>query len=188
MSQTETSASSLRRVDTSTADHGPAMSTSHVPPGRTWTITTRNGYLVRSYLPGWAEEDPSQAGIAPDGLRNALHDIIHRAPFDGQLVSLAQGGYGAGERTWVFSGNIECIPDAEDGKPPLPVANIHFFDDYWLTGLGPDEVAVFAAQLRAQADRLDGDVRPRLAAYRADWSAHYRRPTLEVRVERGSCV
>lgn len=123
----------------------------------------------------WAEEDPRQTGIPPDRLRNTLRDVIHRATFDGELIRLARGGYGPGEQAWVFGGHIECTADVDD-RPPVPIANLHFFEDYWLSGLGPNDLTVFAAQLRAQADRLENDIRPRLVAYRADWSAHYSGP------------
>lgn len=160
-----------------TAHRRPSEAAVQVPPGRSWTIATSDGYVTRGYLPGWAEEDPSRTGVRPAKLRNTLHDIIHRAQFDGQLIQVARGGYGPGEQAWVFAGAIECIPDPGDGTRPIPVVNIHLFDDYWLTGLGPNELSVFTAQLRAQADRLDHDVRPRLIAYRADWSTHHRKPT-----------
>jgi hypothetical protein len=183
MSNAEKSASSLRRPGTKVVRQRSIVSNALVPPGRTWTITTRDGYTVRGYLPGWAEEDPSQVGIPSDRLSDTLHDVIHRATFDGELIRLARGGYGPGEHTWVFGGHIECILDADD-RPPVPTASIHFFEDYWLSGLGPNQLARFAAQLRAQADRLDDDVRPRLAAYQADWSAHCGRPIRQRNVPR----
>jgi hypothetical protein len=40
-------------------------------------------------------------------------------------------------------------------------------------GLDPDGLAEIAAKLRAQADRLDHDIRPQLLAARADWAAHH---------------
>lgn len=150
----------------------PVESAVRVPPGRTWTIASLEGDVARGYLPGWAEEDPSRIGIAPERMRHAVHDVIHREPFDGQLLRLAEGGYGPGEQTWVLSGNIECIPEPGEDEQPVPVVNVHLIEDFWLTGLGPREVAVLAAQLRAQADRLEQEVRPRLVAYRADWAAH----------------
>ncbi|WP_405584994.1 DUF6907 domain-containing protein [Streptomyces sp. NBC_01190] len=36
--------------------------------------------------------------------------------------------------------------------------------------LDPDGLAEVAAQLRAQADRLDHEIRPQLVAVRADWA------------------
>jgi hypothetical protein len=102
-----------------------------------------------------------------------VYDVIHRAPFDGQLIRLAKGGYGQGEDSWVLAGNIECIPEADADQPSGPVVNIHLIEDFWLSGLGPEELATFAAKLRAQADLLDFDIRPRLIAYRADWAARH---------------
>jgi hypothetical protein len=150
----------------------PAGAVVPVPPGRQWTITSSGGYTVQGYLPGWAEDDPSRTDVPSNAMRNAVYDVIHRASFDGQLVSPARGGYGPGRDTWTLGGNIEVIPD-NDGKPSTPVVNVHLIEDFWLTGLGPDEVAALAGQLRAQADRLEHDVRPRLIAYRADWAAHH---------------
>jgi hypothetical protein len=73
----------------------------------------------------------------------------------------------------IFWGAIECSPYAEDPGLRVPVANIWLVDDYWLHGLDPAEIAGFAAQLRAHADRLDHEVRPALIAARADWNAQH---------------
>lgn len=145
-----------------------------VPRGGFWTLTTADGETVRGYLPGWAEEDPSRTGIPPEALRNAVYDVVHRASFDGQPLRLAPGGYGPGEDTWIFGGNIECAPETDDGQTPIPVVNVHLIEDFWISGLGPDELAALIAQLRAQADLLEHDVRPRLITCRADWEAHHR--------------
>jgi hypothetical protein len=150
----------------------PAQGVVPVLPGRIWTITATDDTTASGYLPGWAEEDPSRTGVPPAAFRNAVHDVIHRAHFDGQLLRPARGGYGPGADTWALNGTIECIPDTDDGTPPIPVANVHIIEDFWLTGLGPADLSALAAQLRAQADRLENDVRPRLIAYRADWSTH----------------
>ncbi|MDD1063968.1 hypothetical protein NMG29_38380 [Streptomyces cocklensis] len=86
---------------------------------------------------------------------------------------MAQGGYGPGEVAWILGGNIECIPQPDDGQSPVPVVNIHLIEDFWISGLGPAELGQLATLLRKQADRLEHDIRPRLVAYRADWAARH---------------
>ncbi|UWE10823.1 DUF6907 domain-containing protein [Actinacidiphila bryophytorum] len=152
---------------------GAAETTVPAPPGRSWNLTTSDGDTATGYLPGWAEEDPSRTDVPPGALRAAVYDVIHRAPFDGQLIRFAKGGYGQGESFWVLAGNIECIPEADADQPSDPVVNIHLIEDFWLSGLGPEELATFAAKLRAQADLLDRDIRPQLIACRADWAARH---------------
>lgn len=143
-------------------------------PVRTWTITTTTGFTVAGYLPGWAEEDPSASDVPLDKLPAVLDDVVHREPFDGQAVRLASGGYGPGEEREVFGGAIECRPDPDEGRPAVPVAQVHVIEDFWINDLDPDALTKLAAALRAQADRLDHEVRPRLIAYRQDWAEHRR--------------
>jgi len=99
--------------------------------------------------------------------------IIHWAPFDGQVISLEPIEYGPGKEAEVFGGCFVCIPDTEGPELAEPYVDIHIFEDFWFTGLGPDQVATVAAALRAHADRLDREIRPRLIAYRDDWTAHH---------------
>jgi hypothetical protein len=80
---------------------------------------------------------------------------------------------GPGEESEVFWGGIECSPYAEDPDPRVPVANVWLADDYWIHHLDPTGLAEFAAKLRAQADRLDLEVRPALITARADWNARH---------------
>jgi hypothetical protein len=82
-------------------------------------------------------------------------------------------GSGPGEQEEVFCGTIDCHPYTNDPAPRVPVANIRIVDDYWITNLDPAELADIAAKLRAQADWLDNEVRPALAATRDDWTAHH---------------
>jgi hypothetical protein len=144
-----------------------------LPPGRQWTLTTVGGHVTSGYLPGWAEEDPSANGVPLDRLAVRLDDICHRAPFEGQTLRLATGGYGPGEETPVFAGHIECRPDPDEGRPALPVAHVHLIHDVWAPALDPAALSDFAATLRAQADRLEHEVLPRLIAYREDWTEHH---------------
>jgi hypothetical protein len=165
-------APTARAVPAAAAEPGtPVVS---VPPGRRWTLTTNGGHVTSGYLPGWAEEDPSAADVPLDHLALRLDDICHREPFDGKLLRLARGGYGPGEVALVFAGHIECRPDPDEGRPALPVVNVHLLDDVWAPALDPAALADFAATLRSQADRLERDVLPRLIAYREDWTEHHR--------------
>jgi hypothetical protein len=142
-----------------------------VPPGGKWTITTVNGITASGYLPGWADNDPSRTDVSAADLHPEIEGIIHRAPFDGQAVQLLPVESGPGKEGEIFGGAIVCIPDSEGPEPAEPYVEIQIVGDAWFTGLGPDDVATVAAALRAQADRLDHDVRPRLIAYRNDWAA-----------------
>jgi hypothetical protein len=158
-----------------TTPHEPAAgapSPIAVRPGRTWTITTTSGLTVSGYLPGWAEEDPSQSGVALERLGLELADITHEAPCPGQMLPVVSGS-GPAEEAEVFWGTIVCHPFTEDPEPRLPVVNVRIIDDYWTTDLGPAELADLAKKLRAQANRLDNEVRPALIAARDDWATHH---------------
>jgi len=41
---------------------------------------------------------------------------------------------------------------------------------YVMDGLTPDDLADLGARLRVQADRIDGEIRPKLIAAREDWA------------------
>jgi hypothetical protein len=47
----------------------------------TWTITATSGLAVTGYLPPWAQEDPSEAGVPVGRLGKVLADICHWAEF-----------------------------------------------------------------------------------------------------------
>ncbi|MFC4034052.1 DUF6907 domain-containing protein [Streptomyces polygonati] len=148
-----------------------------VPPAGTWTIATASGFTASGYLPAWATADPSETGVPLDLLQIRLADLNHYALFDGQPMQVrspgcacAPGRVGESE---IFRGSVDCNPYAEDPEPSVPVANIAIIEDFWINGLDPDGVAEIAAKLRAQADRLDHDIRPQLLAARADWAAHH---------------
>ncbi|CAG6393405.1 hypothetical protein NMG29_02295 [Streptomyces cocklensis] len=68
---------------------------------------------------------------------------------------------------------LDCDPYAEDPHPRMQVVSVAIVGDVWINHLDPDGLAVLAAKLRAQADRLDHDVRPQLLAARADWDARH---------------
>jgi hypothetical protein len=46
---------------------------------------------------------------------------------------------------------------------------VQIVDDFWFKDLDPEGVSAVAALLRAQADRLEQQVRPALVAARDDW-------------------
>jgi hypothetical protein len=139
-------------------------------PGR-WTITTVDGTVTSGYLPAWAEDDPSEAGVPVELLPERLARIGHRSFFEGRMMDLATPGTrGRPEEEAVFEGSIDCVPYAVNAEARVPVVNIQVCPGHWLLGLDPDGVAQVAAQLRAQADLLADEVRPALAAAREDWA------------------
>ncbi|CAG7650982.1 DUF6907 domain-containing protein [Actinacidiphila bryophytorum] len=140
-------------------------------PQKTWTIATTAGDAVSGHLPAWAHDDPTAANVAPDQLPVELADISHRAYFDGQLLRVRDGASTAADERVLWS-VLVCDPYAEEPDPRVPVVNVAIVDDYWVTHLDPDGLAELAAKLRAQADRLDQEIRPQLVASRADWAAH----------------
>jgi hypothetical protein len=140
--------------------------------GRTWNITTTNGYTTTGHLPAWAEDDPSTTGIPPQHLGTELAGINHHQPFPGQSVTVSvtdDPGIGA----VILSGSIDCAPYSEDPASRQPVVNLQLIDDYWFLNLTPEQLTTLAAQLRAQADHLDHTVRPALTAAREDWTTHH---------------
>jgi anti-sigma regulatory factor (Ser/Thr protein kinase) len=142
-------------------------------PG-TWTITTVNGVQTSGYLPAWAEDDPSEVGVPLEMLGVRLADVSHRSFFEGQIIDVvAPDAHGKAEEEAVFEASIDCTPYAEDPEPRVPVVDIHAYPEHWILGLDPAGVTEVAAKLRAQADRLDHEVRPALIAAREDWAAHH---------------
>jgi hypothetical protein len=142
---------------------------------RTWRIVTATGASSEGYLPSWADDDPSETGVPADQLSNRLSDVSHRELFDGQSLRLAspQTPESPGDFK-LFWGSIDCNPYDEDPESRIPIVNLAIIEDFWITGLDPDGTADVAAKLRAQADRLDNEVIPRLVAARDDWEAHHR--------------
>ncbi|WP_328915039.1 MULTISPECIES: DUF6907 domain-containing protein [unclassified Streptomyces] len=144
--------------------------------GRTWAVTTTSGHTLPGYLPAWADTDPSLTGVPYDLLPIRLADICHREVFEGTALrvcpppSAAEPGP-ADEQ--VLGGTIECSPYAENPATRIPVVNIAVVDDYWINNLDPDTLTELATKLRAQADRLDHEIRPRLTTARADWAQHH---------------
>ena len=60
-------------------------------------------------------------------------------------------------------------PYAEDPEPRVPAADVAI---YWINGLDPECLSEIVAKLRAQADRLEHEIRPQLIAARDDWAVH----------------
>ncbi|WP_333768737.1 DUF6907 domain-containing protein [Streptomyces sp. IBSBF 2435] len=143
----------------------------------TWTIATTTGDTVTGYLPTWADDDPTATDVPPDQLPVSLADVSHRADFDGQLLAVhnpaSPNGISEGTEERVLCGVLVCDPYAESPDPRVPVVNVAIVDDYWINHLDPDGLAEVVAKLRAQADRLDHEIRPQLVAARADWAARH---------------
>ncbi len=141
-----------------------------------WAITTTSGYPASGYLPTWAQDDPSQDGVPLERLPIALADIRHQATFEGQTMQIWNPATDRDEtqteETAVLWGTIDCRPYAGEPQARMPVVNVAVVNDCWITDLDPDGVTDLAALLRAQADRLDHDIRPRLLAARTDWAEH----------------
>ncbi|MFC4035307.1 DUF6907 domain-containing protein [Streptomyces polygonati] len=154
----------------------PDMKSASPASGRTWTIGTTAGFTATGYLPAWAEEDPSDSGVPLDELQLRLADINHWTHFDGQTMQVRLPAFG-GEASQVgeaqvFRGSIDCNPYAEEPEPRVPVVNLAIIEDFWINDLDPEALGDLAAKLRAQADRLDHEIRPRLIDIRADWAQH----------------
>jgi hypothetical protein len=142
-------------------------------PGR-WTITTTGGSSVSGYLPVWAEDDPSEAGVPPDLLPLAFEGICHRGLFEGEVVTVTSaGGPGGWQEEAVFEARITCRPYAPAPAARQPVVDIEVYPGHWLIGLDPAGLTGIATRLRTHADRLDHEVRPALITARTDWAAHH---------------
>ncbi|WUV82908.1 hypothetical protein OG552_27365 [Streptomyces sp. NBC_01476] len=109
-----------------------------------------------------------------DLLSVRLADISHRNFFAGQTMTvLAPDAKGKAEEDTVFEGTIDCNPYVQDPALRVPVVNIQVCLDHWILGLDPQGLMTIAAQLHAQADRLEQEIHPALIAARKDWAAHH---------------
>jgi hypothetical protein len=135
-------------------------------------VSTTGGEVVRGYLPGWAEDDPSRAGVHPDRLHFARAGIVHQANRGGLVVPVTPGA-GPARDAGVLVVTIDCIPFAEDDDPDLPVVNVQIVDDWWIRNLDPAGVTDLGRRLCALGDRLTGTVAPELASARADWAQRH---------------
>jgi hypothetical protein len=147
----------------------PVTALSQCPPERQWAIITTGGHVVTGYLPTWATTDPSERDVPLDELADRLADINHWAAFPGQTITVHTPETGRPIEEEILHGSIDCNPYADAPEPRIPVANIHVAAECWISDLDPDDLARLAAQLRAQADRLEHQVRPALIAARTDW-------------------
>lgn len=146
-----------------------------VSSGRTWVITTTNGYTASGYLPAWAQEDPSKTGVAPEQLHIELSDVTHETSFGGQFMRVCSDGEDPGEDSPVLIAHMQCIPYAdEDPQARIPVVSIQIFDDLWLMNLGDSGVTEVAEKFHDFADLLINKVGPELSVARADWAKHQR--------------
>jgi hypothetical protein len=145
---------------------------------RTWKITTTNGITVYGYLPGWAEDDPSESGVEPRLLDVTLADIRHRYSFDDVTSPLitCDGDAEDTEGLAPFFCEIECHPHADrevaDG-PLVPVLNVQITPDCSTTCRETSELTALIADLRVHVDYLENDVLPNFVAVREDWAARH---------------
>ena len=141
-------------------------------PG-SWTITTTAGLAESGYLPDWAEDDPSEAGVPPDLLPTRRTGINHRTFFEGAMMPVTTtDSRNDAEEDAVFEGSIDCNPYDADTRSRVPVVNIQICLGHRILGLNPQELVGIAVKLRAQADRLHDEVLPALIAAREDWATH----------------
>src|SRR5882757_145781 len=144
------------------------------PQGRTWAITTTNGFTASGYLPAWAEEDPSKTGVAPQRLHIELSDVTHETSFGGQFIRICSDGENPGQDSPVLLAHMQCSPHADDDpEPRVPVVSIQILDDTWIMNLGESGVVEVAEKFHDFADLLINKVAPELAAARADWAEHH---------------
>lgn len=137
----------------------------------TWTITTDAGDTISGHLPAWAEEDPSENGVPVDQLALRLAGVSHRTFFEGQMMPLVTPDLSAEvEEDAVFEGSTDCNPYAPDITLRQPHVTLQVTAGHWIRGLDPEDLTRIAAQLRAQADLLDHDIRSALIAARDDWA------------------
>ncbi|MBD0738187.1 DUF6907 domain-containing protein [Streptomyces sp. CBMA29] len=137
--------------------------------GRTWVVVAGRT-AVTGHLPAWAEDDPS-GSVPLSRLSVVLADISHRVPFDGQRMRVGFANGSDAAEQWVLSGFMRCTPYAEAPAPCVPVVDLLIVDDWWVNDLDPAGLSEVIALLRAQADRLDREVRPALVAARDAWAS-----------------
>lgn len=168
-----TSSLPLKPATTTAPAQQPALE-SIASPGRTWSISTTGGITLTGYLPFWADEDPSESDVPLEELSVKLVDLAHRRPFDGQRMRVHNPAHAddvrLGAEESLFDGHITCHPYSEDPQERMPYANVRVVDDLWLNHLAPEGLTELAAQLRAQADHIEGDVIPALEEARSDWT------------------
>jgi hypothetical protein len=141
-------------------------------------LREHNGSTTSGYLPAWAEDDPTEAGVSADELHSRLAQINHRSFFEGPTMPVVAPDLWDGvEEDAVLEGSIDCNPYDEDPRLRVPVVNLQISPGRWIPALAPQDLAEVASKLRSHADLLDQKVRPALIAAREDWAArHPRRP------------
>ncbi len=145
-----------------------------LPAGRTWSIVTTTGEAMTGFLPAWAEEDPSRAGVEPGRLSVELSDVTHEAWFGGRLMRVCPGGQDPGEDSAVLGAVLRCRPFAggSDAAARTPLVGIQIVDDFWIEDLDPSGVVEVAGRFRAFAELLVTEVAPALTRARAEWAEH----------------
>jgi len=161
-----------------------------VEPGGSWTLTATDGWVVSGYLPGWADQDPSEADVPAEELSARLAEICHYQDFPGQrlrftvvsdnpafsvLSDLLPGPPPCTESDEIeaFLGGIVCRALDDGSASHAPTVNMDILPGYVMDALTPDDLADLAVKLRAQADRIECDIRPKLIAAREDWTTQH---------------
>jgi hypothetical protein len=146
-----------------------------VEVARRWTMTTRNGIVVRGYQPPWAEIIPSGQNVGPDMLHIVLEDIMHTRRYEGAQLGVRSYGDAAARcgAEGVLIPRITVEPYAEDPANRVPTVSVDILAGLSdaIEDLDPDGVCALADKLRAHADYLD-DVAADLQDARDDWAKH----------------
>jgi hypothetical protein len=147
-----------------------------VDGGRTWTITTSDGQVVRGFLPAWAANDPSAAGVVPGRLPAVLEEMhLYGELFEGEV--LPSNRPSDLQPCVVFGVSLHCNPFS-DTQTGVPVIAISVTEDEMISGLGVADVGRVARTLEKIADRLKHVAIPALVEARTQWAAahHTRTP------------
>jgi DNA-binding XRE family transcriptional regulator len=163
-------------TSTTTANHGGipvAVDASPVPDGRTWAITTTNGYTASGPLPAFADDDPSTTGVAPERLSAELTDILHWTAFGGQYMRVCPAALDPGEDSVVLTAHLQCAPYAEEPQRRVPLLNIQIAADLWLINLDPGAALEVADRFEEFVHLLRGTAVPAAVAARTEWAARH---------------
>jgi hypothetical protein len=141
--------------------------------GRTWAITTTNGYTASGPLPAFADDDPSTTGVAPERLSAELTDILHWTAFGGQYMRVCPAALDPGEDSVVLTAHLQCAPYAQEPERRVPLLNIQIAADLWLTDLDPGAALEVADRFEEFVNLLRGTAVPAAVTARTEWAARH---------------
>jgi hypothetical protein len=154
-------------------DETPTTVQSATEVAREWTITTRNGVVVRGYLPPWAEGTPTGQNVRPDLLHVVLEDIMHVRRYEGAQLGVHFYSDDAARcgAEGVLIPRMTVEPHAENVADRVPTVSVEILAGLGdeIEGLDPAGVCALADKLRQHADYLD-DVAAHLQDAREDWA------------------